>query len=304
MIYVERKPTIRFEYHSLQPTRNDLPEDINRDYHIGKELGQGACGTVYFAQDRKTCEPYALKYTNCQNNENMTSVILKEVDILQRLNHPCILQLFKVKTYIDSVAIWLGFMQGGDLLTRIQKSGPFSESLTKFLFYQICCGVEYLHSQNITHRDLKPDNILLATTDQYTLVKVSDFGLSKCVDSNTILKTQCGTRMYLAPEVCGVQKPYTNKVDIWSLGVVLYNCLTSRYPFADYHSHVLQLDDDAKWKELSENGKQIVRETLRENADQRPSANELVHQRLWLTKSDCDVQKAREVMSFQITSQS
>lgn len=298
MIYIEKRPTICFEFQSLQRINNNLPDDINKEYHIGKELGQGACGTVYFAQNRKTCQPFALKYTSSTNNENMISIILKEVEILQRLKHPCILQLFKTKTYVDSVAIFLGFMQGGDLLTRIQQYGHFTETLTKFLFYQICCGIEYLHSQRITHRDLKPDNILLATTDRYTLVKVSDFGLSKCVNTNTILQSRVGTKLYLAPEIenAVTKTPYTNKVDIWSLGVVLYNCFTGRYPFLNPNVYNLKFEYD-EWQNVSEDGKNIVRETLQVNANNRPSANELLHQRIWLSKSDSSVMKACEVMN-------
>lgn len=299
VIYVEKRPSICFEFQSLQMSSNDLPDDINKDYHIGKLLGEGACGTVYFAQNRRTCQPFALKYTSGENDENILSTILKEVDILKSLKHPNILQLFKVQTYVNSVAIFLEFMSGGDLLDRIQKSGHFSESLSKFIFYQICCGIEYLHSVNVTHRDLKPDNILLATTDEFTLVKVSDFGLSKRVTTNTILKTQCGTKMYLAPEVRTAN--YTNKVDIWSLGVILYNCFTGRYPFKDADKRYPTFDQEDFLK-VSEDGQNIVRETLRIEANQRPSASELINQRSWMSKSHKNIRAACEIMSNPIIS--
>ncbi|VEL21388.1 unnamed protein product, partial [Protopolystoma xenopodis] len=82
----------------------------------------------------------------------------------------------------------------------------------------------YLHDSGISHRDLKPENILLSGPDNRCLIKVTDFGLSKLVDSNTMLRTFCGTPTYLAPEILesagsGV---YTSAVDVWSLGVILY----------------------------------------------------------------------------------
>lgn len=200
VFYVQKKPSICFEFQSLQLRQNCLPADINKDYHIGKELGTGACGTVYFVQNRKTCQAYALKHTTSDRNANNITTILKEVDIMQRLQHPCILKLFKTQTYLDSVAIFIDFMKGGDLLNRITKYGAFTEAYTKFIFYQICCGIQYLHEQKVTHRDLKPENILLATTDPYTLVKVSDFGLSKRITSALYMQTQCGTTAYPASD--------------------------------------------------------------------------------------------------------
>lgn len=291
VICIEKTPTICFEFQSLRKIANELPDDINRDYHIGRVLGQGACGIVYFTQNRRTCQPYAVKFTI---GEKIIPTILKEVLILKVLKHPCILKLYNSKSYEDSVAIFLEFMNGGDLLTRIQKCGHLSESLTKCLFYQICVGIEYLHSKGVTHRDLKPENILLATVDPYTLVKISDFGLSKRVTSNTILQTQCGTRMYLAPEVQSAN--YTNKVDIWSLGVILYNLLTGQYPFADHVNYKLNLHGD-EWETVSAEGKQTVLDTLQKKADRRPSAEELINQRDWLSKEDRDVQKACEIIS-------
>lgn len=280
-------------------TRNNLPAEINKEYHIGKELGDGACGTVYFAQNRRTCQSYALKYTNSDGNENNVAIILREVKILQQLDHPCILKLFTTRTFIDSVAIFIDFMKGGDLFDRISKDGHFSESLAKFVFYQVCCGIDYLHSQNVIHRDLKPQNILLATADKYTLVKVSDFGLSKCITSNAPMHTQCGTAGYLAPEVNTLK--YTNKVDIWSLGVVLYNCFTGRYPYcfseslSNMEEYKMNFSHD-EMKKISKVGKNIVYETLQLDAERRPSANVLLTQRDWLSKSDKYVQKAHEFM--------
>lgn len=278
-------------------TENHLPADINKEYHIGKELGNGACGTVYFAQNRRTCQMFALKYTNSEKKENNVTIILKEVTILQNLDHPCILKLFKTQTYIDSVAIFIDFMKGGDLLARINKVGHFSESLAKFVFYQVCCAIEYLHSKNVIHRDLKPENILLATVDRYTLVKVSDFGLSKCITTNAFMQTQCGTAGYLAPEVC--TSNYTNKVDIWSLGVVLYNCFTGRFPY-HFSNSISSMDqyamDFSFMENVSNEGKHIVYETLRINAERRPSAAQLLKERDWLSKSDKYVQKAHDFM--------
>lgn len=300
-IYIERKPTICFEFHSFHLEKNCLPADINETYHIGNELGNGACGTVYFVQNRKTCQAFALKFTTSDRNGNSVATILKEVDIMRQLQHPCVLKLFKTQTYSDSVAIFIDFMTGGDLLCRINKLGHFTESYTKFVFYQICCGIEYLHQKKITHRDLKPENILLATTDRYTSVKVSDFGLSKRITSSVYMQTQCGTIAYLAPEIS--TSKYTDKVDIWSLGVVLYNCFTGRYPYEDpgCKEYKMYFRHD-EFQQVSNAGKNIVYETLQFDPKNRPSITHLLTEREWLAKSDVSVQKAHQVMDTSINS--
>jgi len=92
-----------------------------------------------------------------------------------------------------------------------------------------------LHDEGITHRDLKPENILLSSDQNETLIKVTDFGLSKFFDATTMMKTFCGTPNYLAPEVLVTkgEGKYTNKVDNWSLGVILYIILVGFPPFSD-----------------------------------------------------------------------
>ena len=138
-------------------------------------------------------------------------------------------------------------IEGGELFERIVAHGQFDEATTKFLFRQMAIGVKYLHEHSITHRDLKPENILLMSPEtNETLIKITDFGLSKFINETSLLKTFCGTptylgrrehcsgkksthwnRFYLAPEilVSRGEGSYTNKVDVWSLGVILYICL-------------------------------------------------------------------------------
>lgn len=137
----------------------------------------------------------------------------------------------------NAVYMVLEMMRGGDLISRIEAKTRLSEPSSKLLFLQICHAVKYLHDKGITHRDIKPDNILLATNDDETLVKVSDFGLSKFVAKGSIMKTLCGTPYYLAPEVLSTkgEGTYNKKVDIWSLGVVLYAWYKlSFYSFVNY----------------------------------------------------------------------
>lgn len=133
----------------------------------------------------------------------------------------------------ESYFIVLEYLDGGELTDRILSMEPLPESTIKFLFYQIVLAVQYLHSQGITHRDLKPQNVLLVSTAAKTRVKVTDFGLSKILTDETCLRTMCGTPFYLAPEVWRVNanQVYDNKVDVWSLGVILFYMFAKELPF-------------------------------------------------------------------------
>ena len=93
-------------------------------------------------------------------------------------------------------------VEGGELFDKVVKLGQYDEPTAKLLFYQMVLAIKYLHDQGISHRDLKPENILLSSEDKNeTLIKVTDFGMSKFFDTTSMMKTFCGTPNYLAPEV-------------------------------------------------------------------------------------------------------
>lgn len=142
----------------------------------------------------RTCQEFALKHI--KKNllvDYRADRSLNEARIMKSLTHPCIVKMHEIVDCSDSVYITLELMKGGELLTRIQKKKFLTESNSKMFFYQMCHAIKYLHEKKITHRDLKPDNILLASSEENTLLKISDFGLSKLVKNNSVLKTLCGT---------------------------------------------------------------------------------------------------------------
>ncbi|VDP89932.1 unnamed protein product [Echinostoma caproni] len=150
----------------------------------------------------------------------------------------------------------LELVEGGELFDRIVRLGSLHEADAKFLFLQIAYAVQ-------------PENILLSGPDNRCLIKVTDFGLSKLVDGNTMLRTFCGTPTYLAPEVLKTagSGTYTSAIDIWSLGVILYVCLVGYPPFTDERQdHDLQTQivqglydfPEAYWEEISKDAKDLV----------------------------------------------
>ena len=180
---------------------NGIPKDILKKYFVSKQLGTGACGVVKLIYDIQTLVPFALKtvekhqMSGIGKSHTTQERINNEVRIMKELKHPCVISMHDIVDTNDAMHMILEYMEGGDLLHRILK-GPnkcLTEPTAKLFFYQMVHAVKYLHTKGITHRDLKPDNILLADDNEETLLKVSDFGLSKVFSSNSVLKTLCGT---------------------------------------------------------------------------------------------------------------
>ncbi|XP_043282742.1 serine/threonine-protein kinase Chk2-like [Venturia canescens] len=226
---------------SSNPESDCLPQELKSKYIVSRTLGSGACGEVKLILDVYTGARFALKTISKKTltRGHETDMVLEadrirtEVNILRSLRHPCIMKMEKIVDTPTKMFIVLEMMEGGELFDRITASDGLPEDVTKLIFFQIVLAVNYLHKQGITHRDLKPENILLASNAEYPLVKVTDFGLSKFVDEETMMRTFCGTPMYVAPEMLltNGRGTYTNQVDVWSLGVILYVCLTGRTPF-------------------------------------------------------------------------
>ncbi|KIY46778.1 Pkinase-domain-containing protein, partial [Fistulina hepatica ATCC 64428] len=212
-----------------------------KDYDMAGQLGSGAFATVFQAVDRSTGNFVAVKVIKTRNlssagTNSMDSMMhIREIEIMQKLHHEYIVDMKNVYNHEEEgkVYIVMELVEGGDLLAFALEKGPLPEHLARHFMYQICRALEYCHAKGITHRDLKPENILL-TKDSPPTVKIADFGLGKMVDSLTHLKTMCGTPAYLAPEVLA-QTPegYSNAVDSWSVGVILFSILTLNTPFQE-----------------------------------------------------------------------
>jgi len=169
------------------------------------------------------------------------SQIYPEIDILKHLkdrknSHPNIIGYEETFECTSSIAIVFELANGGELFDYVSEDfdkHQFTEKAAKMQFYQILKGIKYLHDNNICHRDLKLENILLAEKDKRGLIKITDFGLSKLLDNSTAMTTYVGTPSYIAPEVLrnsiddDPQKhnSYTVKADMWSLGCILYSLI-------------------------------------------------------------------------------
>lgn len=162
-----------------------------------------------------------------------TKSFQNEVDVMRQLNHPNILKLYDVYQEQDEFYLVLEFCRDGDLSKYIDRRQTTHDVL---YMRQILEGLEYLHSKQILHRDLKPQNVLL----DHHVIKISDFGFSKTIASNELISTYCGSPMYMSPEMIKTHQ-YNLKSDIWSLGVILYELFAKRHPYPVGNKKELQM---------------------------------------------------------------
>jgi len=202
------------------------------NYRIVEKLGEGAMGTVYRAVDQMVDRTVAIKVLKPEIAQNAETLqrFHREAVALARLNHPCIAQLYAFFQEGGEYFMVMEFVPGETLDARIGRQGrlPWLDALK--VLAPVLEGVGHAHSLGILHRDLKPANIMLAADGR---VKVMDFGIA-CVANTTRLTREArlvGTLEYLAPERA-LGKPPDARSDIYSLGMVLYEMLTGRLPFA------------------------------------------------------------------------
>ena len=219
-------------------------------YKYGRLIGQGAFGKVNLGLNILTGRVVAIKSFNKlnlnSNSENMKK-ILYETNLMKKLNHPNItkiLELFEDKEYI---LIIMEYINGGNLFSFLKKRRKVSEKTAKFLFKQIILGIKHIHSHNIVHRDIKLENILI---DLNNNIKICDFGIGRILSSpDQLLYDQCGTPMYIAPEIllCTKHTGYKGfPVDIWSSGIALYILLSGTLPFSFKNGNSISIEESEK----------------------------------------------------------
>ncbi|KAG0717382.1 Serine/threonine-protein kinase Chk2 [Chionoecetes opilio] len=209
------------------------------------------------------------KKGSCMALNNLKQ-ITNEIHLLKSVNHPCIIKFHDAIETPEKMYIVMEAAGGGELFDRLVSRGCLPEPTVKFFFYQLLLAVQYLHQCKITHRDIKPENILLATTEEFTAVKLTDFGLSKLAADASQMTTFCGTFIYIAPELLDTATTaYTSQVDLWSLGVVLYVSFVGASPFHGTDLEVRQNILQAKysfghklWKGVSEAARDLIMRLL------------------------------------------
>ncbi|KAI4457144.1 ovarian-specific serine/threonine-protein kinase lok-related [Holotrichia oblita] len=274
-----------FIYKTFENAVDDfLPPSLQRKYYLSRLLGRGACGEVKLIFDKESCRPYAVKrIIKARSSKifdmNHVKFIQKEIKILREMaHHPFIVKIHDVEETPDAFFLAMEYMEGGVLTDAITER-RIPENEVKYFFYQILLAVSYLHDNGIIHRDIKADNILLKEKDNpNTIVKISDFGLAKILEQESVANTRCGTPNYIAPEILDKNKIfYDRKVDIWSMGVLLYLMLSQELPFiASDISTLNKLIKKGRysmkkpiWDEISTEAKDLIQKMLNISPEER-----------------------------------
>lgn len=216
----------------IQPT---TPKQFHLGmFEIGRPLGKGKFGRVYLARERLTGFICALKvlHKNELQQGKVEKQVRREIEIQSNLRHPNILQLYGHFHDSKRVFLILEFAGKGELYKHLRRERRFPEWKAAAFIAQMASALRYLHRKHVIHRDIKPENILMGIHGE---IKISDFGWSVHAPNNR-RNTMCGTLDYLPPEMIksGSQENYySEKVDLWSLGVLTYEFLVGEAPFED-----------------------------------------------------------------------
>ncbi|KAF9584425.1 Protein kinase [Lunasporangiospora selenospora] len=229
-VVVERRISTMTEAQIMEKLRSVVSAgDPSTLYSKIKKVGQGASGSVYVAKHLTTNTKVAIKQMDLAMQPRK-ELVVNEILVMKESTNP------NIVNYLDSFLVkgqelWvvMEYMEGG-ALTDVIDNNKLSESQIACICLETCKGLQHLHSQNIIHRDIKSDNVLM---DPHGLVKITDFGFcAKLTDQKSKRATMVGTPYWMAPEVVK-QKEYGAKVDIWSLGIMAIEMIEQEPPYLD-----------------------------------------------------------------------
>ncbi len=208
-------------------------------FEIGRPLGKGKFGRVYLARERTSgfiCALKVLHKNELQQGGGVERQVRREIEIQSNLRHPNILQLYGHFHDSKRVFLILEFAGRGELYKHLRRENRFPEWKAAQYIAQMASALRYLHRKHVIHRDIKPENILVGIHGE---IKISDFGWSVHAPNNR-RRTMCGTLDYLPPEMLrggSGDNWYSEKVDLWSLGVLTYEFLVGEGPIRGHARH-------------------------------------------------------------------
>ncbi|MET7934639.1 serine/threonine-protein kinase [Streptomyces sp. NPDC005322] len=268
---------------------------VGSKYLLEEPLGRGATGTVWRARQRETAgseaavagqpgETVAIKVLKEElaNDAEIVMRFLRERSVLLRLTHPNIVRTRDLVVEGDLLALVMDLVDGPDLHNYLRRNGPFTPVAASLLTAQIADALAASHADGVVHRDLKPANVLLAGTGegQEMHPMLTDFGIARLADSPGLTRTQefVGTPAYVAPE-SAEGRPQTSAVDIYGAGILLYELVTGRPPFAGntalevLHRHLSE--EPRRPSTVPEPLWTVIERCLRKKPEERPSAESL-----------------------------
>ena len=245
-------------------------------------IGKGAFSNVYLYKDIITQEKYALKIMDKNfilKNLETLQIIYNEIEIQSRINHPNIIRLYNIYENSNTIYMIMEYLNNGNLFSLIRRKKGLNEIEAYKYFSQIVNAIKFLHNNNIIHRDIKPENILL--DNKYTC-KLCDFGWSVILQDNSSRNTFCGTIEYMAPEIINNEQ-YDKSIDIWSLGVLLFEMIHGFNPFENNKNNINLLIENIKNKKvkfeknISDECKDLIMKMLESNCNKRICIDDILN---------------------------
>ena len=260
------------------------------DYILGEEIGSGAFGKVLLGKHIFTEEKVAIKVLDkmiLNQTPEDYELVKNEISILKLVKHKYIVQLYEILQTAHHIFIIMEYCEGKEILDYILTKNKLSELESLKYFQQLINCLFYLHSQNIAHRDIKIDNMLL---DYNKDLKLIDFGLSTKYTDDDLLDQPCGTVVYAAPEVLEGREYHGMLADVWSSGIVLYGMLAGYLPFSDKDDEVnkqLVIQGQITMPDFfSDNVKDLLKHMLDINPMTRYTLQE-IKDHPWFNTVDC-----------------
>jgi len=234
-----------------------------QDFEIGKPLGQGKFGNVYLAREKNHKFIVALKvlFKKQLVDNRVEHQLRREIEIQTRLRHPNILRLFGYFHDKDRIFLILEFAGKGEIFRELTAVRRYDEKTAAKYIRDVASALDYCHSKHVLHRDIKPENLLIDINGR---IKIGDFGWAVHTPANRRF-TLCGTMDYLPPEMID-ELPHDHNVDIWALGVLLFEFLTGRPPFdspTQKETYTKIRNIDLKFPHyISEDARDLIRKLL------------------------------------------
>ncbi|KAG4073902.1 hypothetical protein HA402_014107 [Bradysia odoriphaga] len=263
--------------------------DAKEIYEMVTEVGRGKFGTVYKCKEKSSGLQLAAKFVPIPKREDRRNVE-REVEIMNSLQHPLIIQLYDAFEYQKMMCVVLELVQGGELFDRvIDDDFVLTEKACSVFVRQVCQAIEFVHRNNILHLDLKPENIL-CVTHEGNRIKIIDFGLARKYDPDKKLQILFGTPEFVAPEIVNFDR-ISFGTDMWSVGVLSYVLVSGLSPFmgstdvetmANVTIGKYDFDDEA-FKTVSKEALDFITKLLVKDIGARMTATECL-EHIWLKR--------------------
>ncbi|KAI5730222.1 hypothetical protein M8J76_011412 [Diaphorina citri] len=260
-------------------------------YQILEELGKGRYGTVHQVVLQETKQILAAKFVRCISSKDREKVH-EEIDIMNSLRHPKLLQLFSAYENQKHVVMVMEYIGGGELFERVVADDfTLTERDCVLFLRQICEGVDYMHRNNIVHLDLKPENIMCVSRTSHH-IKIIDFGLAQKINPDYPPRVLFGTPEFIPPEIINYE-PIGIESDMWSIGVITYVLLSGLSPFmgendSETFANITRAEfdfDDEAFEALSEDAKDFISSLLVKRKEKRLTAKQCLSH-LWIAQKD------------------